>query len=651
MRNRVAIIDQGVQIDHPRLANSLISQITITESTEGIYQIGHNDSDDLTGHGTAIAGIIHGINPLAELLSIKITSSGTGVKTSLIAKAISYCTALDDIEIINLSLGVPSDDPPQDLYLACKKASENGIAVIASAYHLSSTNCYPAFFPFVFGVGTGLVTRKTQYSFIKDSAINILAKGSVQRVAWRNSSFRIASGTSYATAHFSGILSTLIENRGMSYLELEKLIERNSSNDVQNLNHFKGGNKFLVQNQSLNEIERFKKEHFSFQNKSKFVGKVALYPISEKELKTIMEQEHLCSFEIVLYLDYPKSFSGLGSDQKSKNKHRIVRRIPNESEFDSFDTIVLGYILDDDFEANLLMSIAIVAKCIEQSKNFIVWDKTTYDLIQDQIPKINPSYQGKIYFSEVSEELFTKIQGIPGLPKMASPILSVVGTSSKQGKFTTQLRVMEILTNEGYKISHVGTEPQSFLFGSDLEFPIGYKSTVDLIDSNWIIFLEKGLRCIQDINTPDLILTGIQGGVIPRDNQQQSGYILSALNYLIAVNPDYVICCINPTDTKKIINRTLQTIRTFCGAKNLFFAMTPWQTEFIKTKNGKYVVHNRLMSKDDYKKRMDQMEKKLKSPVINIMDKNNNDFILSSIQNAFTAEKEPKEYKQVTKIP
>lgn len=638
MKGKIAIIDQGVEKTHPRLNGCTIDQVTIRKRKNGSFEINREPHDDNTGHGTAIAGIITGINPDVHIISIKIISEDHRIKADLISKALEFCIKEDNIWIANLSLGIPADTAPKDLYQICKIASEKGIAITASAYHFESTSCFPAVLPFVFGVGTGLVKKKTDYGFYKDEPINVFAKGSVQRVAWKNSAFRIASGTSYATAHFSGILSLFYKQRLSSFEAVCELVASASVKNVLNINHLKNGKKFVVQDTAEKDILKLKENYFSFDGRAASVGRIGLFPVSEKELRSVLENIEDCRFKISLCFDYPKSLVRFKAKVKSKDEEsfEILRRQPNKHELESFDTLVIGYVFDQEFEANLLFSMELIHKCIDASKNFIIWDEAVYRYIKETIPQRNKKYSGQLFFNKIRDQLFVNVQGIPGLSKNRTPMICVIGTSSKQGKFTVQLKLQRILEGCGYKVGFMGTEPQSFLFGSEMEFPIGHKSTVDLIDSNWSIFLDKAIRFIQDVSEPHIMITGIQGGVLPRTQLNGTGYILSSLNFLTAIKPDRVICCINPMDNMDLIRNTVQTVKIFTGAKNIFYSMTPWETRFIKNREGKSLGYTERLKRRDYQERMALMAEKLQQPVMDITDRNNDAFILDIIQREFS---------------
>jgi subtilisin family serine protease len=78
---RVAIVDSGIEHDHPALEGSVLGGVAIEydEDADNYLRITEeNQPADLTGHGTACAGIIHAIAPEAELYSVRVLGNLVG---------------------------------------------------------------------------------------------------------------------------------------------------------------------------------------------------------------------------------------------------------------------------------------------------------------------------------------------------------------------------------------------------------------------------------------------------------------------------------------------------------------------------------------------------------------------------------------------
>jgi len=141
---RVAVIDSGVQLDHPDLAGQVMASANFVGEPDARAEI----------HGTAVAGIIAaradnhvgiaGVAPRARLLALRACRQATAADTS--CTTLSLATALHaaidrGAQVINMSLGGPSDRLIERLVEA---ALERGIVVVAAADRALPQGGFPA---------------------------------------------------------------------------------------------------------------------------------------------------------------------------------------------------------------------------------------------------------------------------------------------------------------------------------------------------------------------------------------------------------------------------------------------------------------------------------------------------------------------------
>ena len=88
---RVAVVDSGIEADHPALGGMVRGHVSVVEQ-QG--EISYDDSphDDAFGHGTACAGIIHGLAPQARIVSVKVLGSGLSGKAAAFLRGLSWQT-------------------------------------------------------------------------------------------------------------------------------------------------------------------------------------------------------------------------------------------------------------------------------------------------------------------------------------------------------------------------------------------------------------------------------------------------------------------------------------------------------------------------------------------------------------------------------
>jgi subtilisin family serine protease len=170
----VAIIDSGVDVSHPELANKPGSPPKVLDTKSFV---GGSATVDALGHGTFVAGIIAaridngvgiaGLAPSAELLVAKVVNRSRSIPVDAEAAAIRW--AVDHgARVINMSFGGIRDplDPNRDTYSrleadAIAYAVTNGAVVVAAAGNSDyapaspwSFASYPAALPHVLGVSS-----------------------------------------------------------------------------------------------------------------------------------------------------------------------------------------------------------------------------------------------------------------------------------------------------------------------------------------------------------------------------------------------------------------------------------------------------------------------------------------------------------------
>ncbi|WP_165873632.1 S8 family serine peptidase [Baia soyae] len=134
---KIAILDSGIDFDHPDLKNNIISQ-------GRSFVPGVETAKDDMGHGTMVAGMIAangkllGVGPNLGLVPYKVMSQGDG-ESSWVVQAIIQATK-DDVDVINLSLGTykslikQEDQAVLELYKrAARFASNKGVILVASS--------------------------------------------------------------------------------------------------------------------------------------------------------------------------------------------------------------------------------------------------------------------------------------------------------------------------------------------------------------------------------------------------------------------------------------------------------------------------------------------------------------------------------------
>lgn len=212
----IAIIDTGIDIDHPGINIDYISDLSCNISTgEVVRNNGISVIDDEDGHGTEVAGVV--FEMLKEetfssyylkqkILIIKVNTNKHGaLEDKDVINAINY--AIDnDADIINMSFS--SVDYINNPFVnVLEKARRYNVKCVAAAGNESTSQLsYPAADPNVIGVGSvdNNTLELASYSNYGDN-VDICAPGTV-RTTKNDGTYAYVSGTSYSAP----IISTLI---------------------------------------------------------------------------------------------------------------------------------------------------------------------------------------------------------------------------------------------------------------------------------------------------------------------------------------------------------------------------------------------------------------------------------------------------------
>jgi subtilisin family serine protease len=229
---KVAIIDTGMDIDHPDLA---------ARYTWGYDLVnGDTNPDDDNGHGTHCAGTIAGIDnaigvvgvaPNVKLYILKaLNSRGSGTYTN-IANAIIMATkgpdgtpgTVDDADVISMSLGGPTTTI--ELENAVNYALNYNVVVVAATGNDGATTpSYPAAYPGVIKVGaTDVYDNIASFS---NRGETILAPGVSILSTYLAANYATMSGTSMATPHVAGVCALAwAAHPGYTGLQIRLLVE------------------------------------------------------------------------------------------------------------------------------------------------------------------------------------------------------------------------------------------------------------------------------------------------------------------------------------------------------------------------------------------------------------------------------------------
>jgi subtilisin family serine protease len=206
----IAVIDSGIDANHPELANSIADSFDALGSKEGPH-----------AHGTEVAGVIvaharlMGAAPAARILAIRAFGttqngqSGAESTSFVVLKGLDYAVA-HGAQIINMSFAGPNDALIERGVAA---AFAKGIVMVAASGNAGpkSPPLYPAAYADVIAVSATDAQDKLLAASNRGSYIAVAAPGADIFLPAPDGKYQFASGTSFSAAYISGLAALVLE--------------------------------------------------------------------------------------------------------------------------------------------------------------------------------------------------------------------------------------------------------------------------------------------------------------------------------------------------------------------------------------------------------------------------------------------------------
>ena len=568
---KICIIDSGFE----RSAlpySTCISGIDFEISEKGFTAV-TKELEDSIGHGTSVVLTILEQNSEIELVMCKLFDDDFMADQEKLLFILEYVAEHIPCDILHMSFGITNCDCIKSLNAICQKIKDKGTYIV-SAYDNAGAVSYPACFESVIGVDSFLPYTGYQYEFIENSIVNVRLNIGLKRFSI-NGQHYLFNGSSFGAAYITGLLSKHIKTG--QKVDCYDILRRNAGRIETNRRY--------ISQEALPTCK-----------------KAVLFPFN-KEMHSIVKFSKQLSFRISNIFDSPRSGNvgkQLEAFLKTEQTSELVIQNINYIDWeDDFDLFILGHqnrlskIEHKEYERE------IIARCKEHGKVLFTFDQPREEY-------------GNVYFPHIHSRFYANTY--QKLYQISSPIVGVFGTSSSQGKFSLQLALRNLLQKDGYQVGHLGTEPQSELFGIDCVYPCGYNQKIDLSQEKQAQVINQMMAEI-DQKGVDIILCGSQSGTIPymQKNIQYVTYI--QMVYAFAIMPDLSILCVNEFDDLDYIQRTIYFLESIENNRVFALALFPKTRISLTTQKSKYkwLSHDQLSQKANY------LEEKLHRDVF-IMD-------------------------------
>ena len=579
----VVIIDSGANIDK----NDGVAGVCITKSNCG-FEVSKDFSDSI-GHGTIIYSIVSKDIDCKKIFILKLGDNQAEFTTTYLFAALKFVKKNINCKIINISLGVKTDDNLDQLYELCLELKQKGI-IMVSAFDNDGSNSFPAAFDCVIGVDTKKnISNVAEFDYVENSALNVLAKGTIQRIKINDGNVLLVGGSSIACAHITSILL-----RNIEYM----------SDHETALLYLKSKAKYIYPS---NEKEINSDNNLPFP-----IANAIIFPFS-KEAHAFVRFSDMTPFYIKDYYDVRYSgkigrkITSYFSEYKEEKHIKDIDKI----DFTGVDTIILGH-LD---EINMLLKrdyrLELINQAIKMKLNIYSFDPLDryVDLLESSGVKY---FYPKITKNNVPQNTFGKLY------KISKPVVGIFGTSSQQGKFSLQITLKRELEIKDYSVGTVGTEPHSLLFGFDVIFPMGYNSTVSLQNSDIVLYLNHEINKLC-MKKREIIIVASQAQTVPFRYNNLMEFPTMQYHFALGTTPDAIILCINYHDEISYIRNTVYSLSGLTDANVIALVMYP--ITFSNNWNGIYGESKHVITDDEFLRKKGMLQNEFNIPVFLLGEK------------------------------
>jgi len=204
---RVCILDSGVEASHP-LVGELESAVTISVG-ENDEVIAEEDTEgDVSGHGTACAGIVRALAPACSLSSVRVLGSTFTGSGGVLLAGLRYAIE-QEFDVINMSLSTTKKPFAGVLHELADTAYFRRSVLVASAHNMP-VESYPWRFSSVISVGSHEEPEPLAFFYNPSPPVEFFGRGVNVQVPWLGGRELTVSGNSFATPHLTAICALIL---------------------------------------------------------------------------------------------------------------------------------------------------------------------------------------------------------------------------------------------------------------------------------------------------------------------------------------------------------------------------------------------------------------------------------------------------------
>lgn len=578
MKNKVkiAVLDSYVRTDKILFKNS------IHISSFGKY---YDEKNYL--HGTIVCSQILNECKNVDIVVFPVFYDDCNADIGDIIRVLNMIKEDGSYNLINMSFGFIDSENIKEIETICEELYKEGIIVVA-AFDNNGLMSYPAVFNTVIGVDICSQSDiVSDYKYVEGSIVNIIGNNRVKRVRLKEENLFV-NGTSFFVPLIVGKIANFIISNDFQY-------------DISKVMQFLKNNASEIINEERKDIRI---------NQDIDIQKAIVLPINKENYSLIRFAEEL-DFEIIDFYDF-KQLLRVGMPistviHSDKYGDKIIKSIEKIDWTKEFDTVIIGHL---EMISKLIpkdIILELLHECKAHNKKVITYSNYIF---KKYVKKNESLHDLKMLYTEITKSYVP--QGRFGkLWYISKPIIEVLSTRTKTGKFSAQIMLRKKMISKGYKVGFLSTEPQGILFNADKVFPYGYNSSVKLETNDYVSVINEMLHEI-DQTQPDIILTGGQSGILSYDLYNTSRILIPQLAFHYGINPDCVLLCINCDDEMEYIERTIKFVESCSETRVVALIMFPIVKEMRGV--GCFVDKN-IINTESYIQKIEEIKKKFNLPV------------------------------------
>jgi subtilisin family serine protease len=219
----VAVVDSGVEGDHPWIDGRLVESVAVRLDKRGEAEVVPDEPIDLYGHGTACAGIILDLAPDVDIVSVRVLNEDLKGKGAAFVEGLAWAIERG-VQVANLSLSSKSEALYPVFHELADEAYFRNVILVSAANNVNVAS-YPSLFSSVVSVAAHGEPDPLRLYYNPNPPVEFGAWGVDVPIAWKDGTETVATGNSFAAPHVAGMAARILSKHpGLTPFELKAVL-------------------------------------------------------------------------------------------------------------------------------------------------------------------------------------------------------------------------------------------------------------------------------------------------------------------------------------------------------------------------------------------------------------------------------------------